>query len=89
MADDLTELKKLVKDKKIIIGTANTLKGLRSNSIKKLWLSSNVNPPVKEDILHYCKLNKCEVVQLSIPNDEFGVVCKKQFSVSVCSMGEK
>jgi len=85
---ELAELKKLVKDKGLTVGTASTLKKLRSNKVKKIWLTSNVPEPIKTEIMKYSKLNKIQVVKLRIPNDEFGVLCKKQFSVSVASTGE-
>ena len=85
---ELAELKKLVKEKQLIVGTTATLKKLRSNKVKKIWLTSNVPEPIKSEIIKYSKLNKIQVVKLKIPNDEFGILCKKQFSVSVASTGE-
>ena len=82
------EIKKLVKENKLVIGTNATLKKLKSNKARKVWLSSNIPGNVKEDILHYANLNNVEVETLNIPNDEFGVLCKKQFSVSAACMGD-
>ena len=87
----LNELKKLLKENKIIIGTRITMKKLKSNKLEKIWLSANVPPELKEDIQTYSKINAVKVVTLGVPNDELGVLCKKQFSVSVASLvkGEK
>lgn len=82
----LNEIKKLLKQGKLIIGTNNTLKKLRTNKLEKIWLSSNVPERVKEDIINYSKLNNVEVIDLDIANDELGVICKKPFSVSVASL---
>ena len=89
--DELNELKKLLKENKIIIGTRITMKKLKSNKLEKIWLSANVPPELKEDIQTYSKINAVKVVTLGVPNDELGVLCKKQFSVSVASLvkGEK
>ena len=89
--DELNELKKLLKEGKVIIGTSNTIKKLKSGKLQKIWLSSNVPSGIKEDISDYSKLSDVEVVSLDVPNDELGVLCKKQFSVSVASLikGEK
>ena len=89
--DELNELKKSLKEGKVIIGTSNTMKKLRSGKLKKIWLSGNVPKGIKEDISDYSGLNSVEVVSLDVPNDELGVLCKKQFSVSVVSLikGEK
>ena len=86
MADELTEIKKLIKDKKLIIGTENTMKKLRENKLSKIWLSSNVPAEIKQEITSYAKIAGVEVISLSIPNDELGVLCKKQFSVSLASV---
>ena len=32
---------------------------------------------------YYAKLSNVEVVNLDIPNDELGLACKKQFSISI------
>lgn len=91
MADQLAELKKLLKKGTVVIGTKNTLKKLRNNKLEKIWLSSNVPETVKNDILKYSEISNVIVIELPIPNDELGVLCKKQFSVSVASLvkGEK
>jgi ribosomal protein L30E len=91
MTDDINEIKKLVKTNKLIIGSASTLKKLRNGKLEKIWLSLNTPNTVKDELVKYANISKTSVIQLSIPNDEFGVICKKQFSVSVVSVlkGEK
>ena len=84
--DELSEIKKGLKERKLILGTSNTIKKLKVNKVNKVWLSSNVPKNVKDDISHYCSINNINIVQLKIPNDELGVLCKKQFSISVLSM---
>lgn len=84
--DELNNIKKGLKEKKVIIGTDNTIKKLRKNKVSKVWLSSNVPKNMKDELSHYCSLNNVELIQLNIPNDELGVICKKQFSISVLSM---
>ena len=84
----LEEIKKLVKEEKLVVGTNATLDNLKNGKAKKIWLASNVSQETKADIMHYAELAKVEVNTLDVPNDELGVVCKKQFSVSVISQGE-
>ncbi|MCK5139219.1 MAG: ribosomal L7Ae/L30e/S12e/Gadd45 family protein [Nanoarchaeota archaeon] len=88
MASDkeLNEIKKLLKKGRIVVGTRNTIKQLREDKLEKIWLSSNVPSDVKEDIINYAKLAKVNVANLSISNEELGVICKKQFFVSVASV---
>jgi large subunit ribosomal protein L30e len=89
--DELNEIKKLVKEGNIIIGTKDTLKRLKTGKLAKVWMSVNVPSDVKEDFVKYAAMNDVQLVSLSVPNDELGIICKKQFSVSVLSLakGEK
>ena len=40
---------------------------------------------IKEDINHYAKISKVEVIELKQPNDEIAAICKKPFLVTVLS----
>jgi len=76
----VTEIKKLLKTDKLVIGKDRVLKGLRLGSLEKVFASNNCS--YLEDLEHYGKLGKVKVSKLKIPNDELGVVCKKSFSIS-------
>ena len=86
MTDAITEIKKGIKDKKVLIGTARTIKNLKLGRLQKVFLTSNCPASVKSSVEHYSKLSNCKIEQLDIPNDELGVVCKKQFSISVLGL---
>lgn len=62
------------------------MKALKEGNIKKIFLASNVNPQILEDIEYYKELSGVEVVELKESNDELGIVCKKQFSISVIGL---
>ena len=79
----ITEIKKLLKDKNLVIGTERTIKNLKSGKISKIFISSNCPSIVKADIEYYSKLTNAAVVKLKYPNEELGVICKKPFSISV------
>ncbi|MFH1642309.1 MAG: ribosomal L7Ae/L30e/S12e/Gadd45 family protein [Nanoarchaeota archaeon] len=81
--NNLTELKKLLKSKEIIIGTERTLKSVKLAKLSHIFLSANCPEDVIEDITHYAKLTSVKVIKLNVPNDELGVVCKKPYSISV------
>ncbi|HLC37690.1 MAG TPA: ribosomal L7Ae/L30e/S12e/Gadd45 family protein [Candidatus Nanoarchaeia archaeon] len=66
-----------------IIGTDRILKNLKSGKLKKVFLASNCKEETKKDVGYYAKLSNVEVVNLDIPNDELGLACKKQFSISI------
>mgnify|MGYP001568096991 CR=1 FL=1 len=82
----LADLKKGLKEDKLIIGTERTLKLLRTGKINEIFISSNCKQEVKEDIKHYAKLANVKVTDLKETNEELGLLCKKPFSISVCSL---
>jgi ribosomal protein L30E len=86
MSDELNDIKKFLKEEKVIIGTKDSLKNLKKGKVQKIWLSSNAPKGIKEDLIGYAKLSGVEVVNLNVPNDELGVLFKKQYSVSVASL---
>ncbi len=81
MAQD--EIKNNLGNKKLILGTERIIKALKNGSIAKVFLSLNCPDSVKQDIKYYAGLSKTEIEELTLPNDELGVLCKKPFSVSV------
>ncbi len=81
--DTKTELRTLLEEKKLILGTKVTQKKLQKGSIKKIFLAKNCEDSVKEEFLHYCELFKVECEQLKETNEELGIICKKPFSISV------
>lgn len=89
MAKDVTaEIKKMLKSKKLVIGTEKTIKNLKKGKASKVYVTTNCPKSIKEDIKHYAKLNKADLIELKIPNDDLGVICKKQFSISVLSVSK-
>ncbi len=79
----VADLKKLLAANKLVLGTDETLKGLRRRKIQKVFLSSNCSAQVKSDIESLCKLGEVECVELAKTNEEIGVLCKKPFAISV------
>ena len=89
MATREAELKQLKEDAqsgKAIIGTDLVLKGLRAGKIGKVFLARNCLQKTKEDIHYYASLAKVPVVELEQSNEEVGVLCKKNFFVSVVAV---
>ena len=81
-----TEIKKLIKTKNLVIGTERTIKNLKLGKVDKVIISSNCSENVVNDLNYYGALSKAEIVKVSYPNDELGVICKKPFSISVLSI---
>ena len=83
---DLAEVRKLMKGNKMIVGSERTLKNLKLGKIGRVYISSNCAEKTKGAIEHYSRLGKASVISLRYPNDELGILCKKQFSISVLSV---
>ena len=82
----VSEIKKNLKNKRLILGTDLTLKQLKLGNISRVFLSSNCPESVKQDVNYYCGIGGCAVENLDMPNEELGIICKKPFSVSVVGL---
>jgi len=83
---NIEEIKKLLKTKKLVIGTEKTIKNIKLGKVNMVFLAANCPSRVEEDIDYYKKIGKFKVVKLKYPNDELGTVCKKPFFISVLSV---
>ncbi|MBD3313446.1 hypothetical protein GF345_03320 [Candidatus Woesearchaeota archaeon] len=82
----MEDIKKLVKEDRVFIGEDQTLKNLRSGNVSKIMLASNCPAEMKETIERYAGMAGVDVEQLDVPNDELGIMCRKQFFISVISV---
>ena len=83
MVNIIAEVKRLIKEEKLIIGTDRTVKGLEKNTILKVFLASNCPEETVDKINHYSGINGIEVVTVPLKNSELSDVCKKSFNISV------
>ena len=81
-----TEIKKLLKEKNLVIGTERTIKNLKLGKVDKVIITLNCPEKVQKDIKYYAGLGKAEVLKIKYPNEELGVICKKPFAISVLSV---
>ena len=86
---NIEEIKKILKEKKYIIGTETGIKNLKQGKTEKIFLASNCNPETKKEIEHLAKISNTEIVLLKQPNDELSTICKKPFSISMLSTLKK
>lgn len=88
MADQINaeDIKKMLKSEQVIIGTERTIKELRTGKIKKILVASNCRQNDEKILRHYAGIGKAELIKLSYPNDELGIICKKPFSISVLAL---
>jgi ribosomal protein L30E len=81
--ESLSDIKKEIKSKKTAIGTNSVLKNLKLKNIEKIYIASNCSDKARKDIEKYSKIMNVPLVFLKQPNDELGIVCKKQYSISM------
>lgn len=77
------DIKKLLKTKKLVIGTARVKKLAKSAKLERIFISRNTPNSVKGDIAYYSKLANIKVIKLKYANDELGEICNKPFSISI------
>ena len=80
------ELRDLLDTNKVVIGTERVMKQLKLGKISKVFLTVNCPDYVSSEIEKHAKISKADVVKLSIPNEELGVICKKPFSISIAGI---
>jgi ribosomal protein L30E len=83
---DANEIRKMLKNEKLVLGSDRVLKLLRDNQMESIWLSSNVPAGVSEDVKRYAQMSGTTVETLNIPNDELGVICKKPFNIAAIGL---
>ena len=86
------KLKKLIakaQEGKAFIGKEATLKALRGNKIKIVFLARNCPAALQQELKQYAGLAKVIVVELDQTNEEIGVLCKKNFFISVAGIAEE
>ncbi|RME55351.1 hypothetical protein D6777_00825 [Candidatus Woesearchaeota archaeon] len=81
----LNELKSAIKEQKLTYGTRETLKKLKNSEAKVVFLASNAPQDVVETVLHYASLSDVKVIELDIPDEEVGILCKRRHPVAVLS----
>lgn len=80
------ELRDLLETNRVVIGTDRVMKQLKLGRILKIFLTVNCPEELKAKIAKYANIAKAELIQLQLPNDELGVVCKKPFSISIAGI---
>ncbi|MBI2670884.1 ribosomal L7Ae/L30e/S12e/Gadd45 family protein [Candidatus Woesearchaeota archaeon] len=81
----LEELRKALKEGKLIYGTDRTMKLLKSGKLSAIFISSNCPKNLKDEFKKIAKIGDIKVNELKETNEELGTICKKTFSISVVS----
>jgi len=80
----LDNLKKAIKEKKLIIGTERTVSALKRGEVKEVFISKNCPELLRKQVKTYAEISNIVVSELKKSNEEIGTICKKPFSINLC-----
>jgi large subunit ribosomal protein L30e len=83
------EIKKIIKTGNFIIGSDVGIKKLKLGKTEKVYLASNCEQETRKEVERLAKISKIDVTVMNIPNDEFGILCKKPYFISMISVVKK
>lgn len=86
MADMTPEIKKLLKEDKLVIGKASVLKNLRQGKAETVYTAENCPDELRQELDHLAGISGIEVKNTGLQNTELGDVCKKPFSIAVIAV---
>jgi ribosomal protein L30E len=79
----LEEVKKALKENKLVYGQDRTMKMIRSGKATHIFLASNCPAVIKQEMKKLADISKIAITELKETNEELGTICKKTFSISV------
>jgi len=77
------EIKKFMKEKRLVIGTNQTMDKLRKDKIEKIFTSRNCPEEILNDLETYSKMSGIKLEKLKVNSIDLGTICKKQFNIAV------
>jgi large subunit ribosomal protein L30e len=77
------DIKDAVKNKKLLIGTRETIKNMKSGNLKKVIYSSNLPEDTKRDLNHHVSLSKIELEEFKGDSKKLGETCGKPFAILI------
>ena len=80
------EIKNALEGETLLIGTKTVIKALQQGAVRKIILAANCAADAVADVRAQAEIAGVEIVQLDVPNDELGVLCKKPFSISILGL---
>lgn len=83
---ELLDLRKLLAQGKLVLGTEETLKLLRKAKVQKVLFAANVDPGVRETVERLCRLGNVGSLVLEQRSEEIGALCKKPFGIAVVAV---
>ena len=86
ITEEIKLLKSKVDENKAIIGKERVMKLLKAKNLSTIFLAANCENKIKEDIKHLASLTDVKIIELPQSNEELGVICKKNFFISVLGL---
>jgi len=77
------EIKLGIEKKLLMIGANYVIKAMKQGKISKVILASNCPANFKDEILHLGKIANNEVFESDKSNENLGMLCRKQFKITV------
>ncbi len=79
-------LKEKVQEGKAVLGTERVCKQLQQGTLAEVFLARNCQERARKDIYYYARLANVPVTELDLTNEEVGILCKKNFVISVAAV---
>lgn len=79
MTEDLREA---LKENKVVLGSARTVKLLKLGKVGKIVISSNCPDETRKDLEQYTKLGDVKLEKFDGTAKQLGVFCGKPFSIA-------
>ncbi len=81
-----SDIKKAVKEKRIVIGTNSVLRSMKNGKVSSVVHASNVPESMKKDILSYSALSGISVKEFKGNSLQLGEICGKPFGILVVGL---
>ena len=83
MKVDAAEIKKIIKERKTVIGREQVLRQLKKGKLESIYLTSNIDENTRKMIEKFCSISGIGANTIPFNNQELGTLCKKPFPVSI------
>ncbi len=80
------EIKNVIRTGRCILGSKRSLSAILRGKAKAVVIAEKILPAIEADVLYYAKLGGIPVVRYPGTSYELGLLCGKQFPVSVMAI---
>ncbi len=80
------EIKKAIEEGKLVIGSREIVKKLKTDKLKLIVVAQNCPENLRKDIEYYAKLAGVETVEFDGTERDLGVFCGKPFPIAAVAV---